>query len=227
MPDMSTQKASSRHLTQDATRMGSLGLLLFAATALLTGFFLPMILLRRPEEEDGYSKVEKEESDEQKQTKSTRGEPGARIQRVWMWSHVLYATCILSTFLVTSLWGTYILASLCGISWAVTIWAPFSLISMAIRNDEDEDEEEQYTADAGHSCADNEHIERRPGIVMSLHNTAISAPQILAVVISSIVFRVCSSSSNDGGPDNGIVWTLRITALSAVTAAVIAKKGVQ
>jgi solute carrier family 45 protein 1/2/4 len=218
---MNANEASSRHLIQDATRMGSLGLLVFATTALLTGIVLPMILLRRPKEEGAYSEVDKKESQEQNSTKSTTSEPGARIQRAWMWSHVLYATCILSTFVVTSLWGTYILVGLCGISWAVTIWAPFSLISMAIRD------EEEDTIDAGYSYTNNECIERRPGIVMALHNTAISTPQIVAVIISSIVFRVCSSNDNVGGPDSGIAWTLRITALSAVIAAVMVRKGLE
>lgn len=226
MLEMNTQKASSRHLIQDATRMGSLGLLLFSTTALLTGFVLPIVLLRRIEEENAYRKVEKEEGEEQKSikpTKPTQSEAGDRIQRVWMWSLVLYATCILSTFLVTSLWGTYILVGLCGISWAITIWAPFSLISMAIRHDE-EDEEEENNVDASRSYAD---IELRPGIVMALHNTAISAPQIVAVIISSIVFRVYGSSTNVDGPDSGIVWTLRITALSAIIAAIIVQKGLK
>ncbi|KAH8678358.1 major facilitator superfamily domain-containing protein [Xylariales sp. PMI_506] len=219
--EMNAQRVSSKRLIQDATRMGSLGLLLFATTALLTGLILPMVLLRRPEQDDEYNAVEKEECEGQKFTKWKQSDPGARIQRVWMWSHVLYATCILSTFLVTSLWGTYILVGLCGISWAVTIWAPFSLISMAISDDE-----EDTATDAGLSYAkNNERIERRPGIVMALHNTAISAPQIVAVVISSIVFRVCSSSKDVGGSDSGIIWTLRITALSAIVAAVIARKG--
>jgi solute carrier family 45 protein 1/2/4 len=218
--EINTQEPSSRLLVQDATRMGSLGLLLFATTALITGVVLPMMLLRRPREEGAYSKVQKEEGKDQHPTKSIQNP----IQRVWMWSHVLYATCILSTFLVKSLLGTYTLVGLCGISWAVTIWAPFSLISMEIRNEE---EEEADTADDGQGDGDIDLIERRSGIVMTLHNAAISTPQIVAVIISSIVFRVCTSSSSNnlGGTDSGIVWTLRITALSALVAAVMAKRG--
>lgn len=221
------QKASSRHLIQEATRLGSLGLLVFAVTALLTGVVLPMVILQRAEEDDAFSDVEREEGEGQNLGRLAQ-EPGDRIQRVWMWSHVLYATCILSTFTVTSLWGTYVLVGLCGISWAVTIWAPFSLISMAIRDDEEEEEEDDVdkedAADSGHTRADNERVERRSGIVMALHNTAISFPQIVAVLISSIVFLVCSRNNIVGGKDGGISWTLRITALSAIVAAVVARK---
>ncbi len=207
--------------------MGSLGLLLFATMALLTGFALPMMLLRRQEEE-AYRMVEKDQGGETEPTRSTARGPGARIQRVWMWSHVLYAACIMSTFFVKSLVGTYVLVSLCGISWGVTIWAPFSLISMAIRDEDEEEEmdrdEEEDATETAASEADHEQVERRPGIVMALHNAAISAPQVVAVAISSIVFRA-SSSSAAGGSDAGIVWTLRLTALSAVAAAVTARRG--
>ena len=212
--------------------MGSLGLLLFATTALLTGFALPMMLLRR-QEEDAYRMVEKDQGGEPEPTRPAARGPGARIQRVWMWSHVLYATCIMATFFVKSLGGTYVLVSLCGVSWGVTIWAPFSLISMAIRDEEDEEEEEtdrqggeEDASEAAASDADHEQVERRPGIVMALHNAAISAPQIVAVAVSSIVFHAFNSSAASGS-DAGIVWTLRLTALSAVAAAVMARKGFQ
>ncbi|EFX03828.1 sucrose transport protein [Grosmannia clavigera kw1407] len=225
-----TNKFSNRYLVEEGTRMGSLGLLLFSVTALVTGSILPMVLLREQESHKACSGLRREEDEEQPLQKSMR-DPDARIQRIWMWALVLYVTCILSNIIVTSLWGTYALVGFCGISWAVTIWAPFSLISMAIRDNDTEEEEEEAgkedSADSLHVCVENKPIERRPGIAMALHNTANSAPQIVAVVISSIVFRVCSDNDHFDGKDGGIAWSLRITAFSAVVAAMIAKKGSQ
>ena len=211
---------------QEATRMASFGLLLFATFALISGVVAPHLLIDRSKN-DTYIKLENQCVEESMPIEvpnhgiiAGKGQDG-RILCAWAWTQILFATCILSTFFVKSLWGTYILVGLCGISWGITIWAPFSLISMAIQM-----ENKCQTDLSGcyqQRSANSDDIERRPGIIMALHNTAISAPQIVVIIISSIVFRLCSTGR--GGDydqtQDGVAWILRITALSAIVAAII------
>lgn len=51
------------------------------------------------------------------------------ISRLWVTSQLLFAACMLSTSLVLSLEGACVLVGLSGMSWAITIWAPYAVIS--------------------------------------------------------------------------------------------------
>jgi len=191
-----------KHIEDEATRMGSFGLLLFAAVALFAGAVLPPLLSHAQRRDQSHNK-----EDLRFHTRNSWD-----MQRIWMLSHVLFALSMLSTFFISSLWGTYILVGICGVSWAATIWIPFAIISMAITD----------TTTSEEKCLGTQEIERRPGIVTSLHNVAIAGPQIVAAVCTSLIFCLFDRLKI-GGLNDSIGWTLRIAAFSTITAAMLTK----
>lgn len=58
------------------------------------------------------------------------------------------------------------------------------------------------------------------GIILGLHNVAISSPQILASLASSVIFHFLQTPRGVPG-DNSVGWTLRLGGLAAMVAAFI------
>ncbi|KAL1760739.1 major facilitator superfamily domain-containing protein [Schizophyllum commune] len=54
------------------------------------------------------------------------------LATLWAASHVVFAACMLGTFFVDSVAGGTLLVAVTGFSWAITQWAPFSLLGEAI-----------------------------------------------------------------------------------------------
>ncbi|KAI4520233.1 MFS general substrate transporter [Schizophyllum commune Loenen D] len=54
------------------------------------------------------------------------------LATLWAASHVVFAACMLGTFFVDSVSGGTLLVAVTGFSWAITQWAPFSLLGEAI-----------------------------------------------------------------------------------------------
>ncbi|KAF8854396.1 MFS general substrate transporter [Acephala macrosclerotiorum] len=214
-----------------STRIGSFGLLLFALVALVAGAILPL--------------AHKHAScqDSRKVVPSGINVTIRRfgsIRCLWIMSHVLFACCMLATFFISSLQGVCILVGLSGISWAITIWAPYAIISTHISHDgddggtylhcseplvlhysesEEEEDDQQFQGRYGEKGDGNdETCERRPGIAFGLHNAAIAGPQIVAAAACSLIFWMLEGSSQDG-----IVWALRAGGLAALGAAVLAR----
>ena len=195
--------------------------------------------------------------------------PGLSLRRAWLLSHILFAVTMLCTFFVRSPVAGTVLVGIVGISWALTLWAPFALISAEIsqrdvrrrRRQRSHKEEllrrrgRQSSATEGlgrqgqgqrprpkrrsttlsqHSIIlpvsplsnitnnnnvdDDDEDDDRAGIILGLHNVSISAPQIIATLGSSVVFRLLQRPRGAAG-DDSVGWVLRIAALSALVAA--------
>ncbi|KAK5256631.1 hypothetical protein LTR40_010148, partial [Exophiala xenobiotica] len=65
--------------------------------------------------------------------------------------------------------------------------------------------------------------EDQAGIILGLHNVAISAPQIVATLISSAIFKLLQKPRNVPG-DVSVGWTLRIGGAATLIAAFITWK---
>ena len=60
--------------------------------------------------------------------------------------------------------------------------------------------------------------EDQAGVVLGLHNVAVSAPQILATLVSSAIFKLAQKPR--GKPyDHSVGWVLRFGGLAALVAA--------
>lgn len=181
-------------LRKEAVHTGSLSSLLFATMTFLANIVLYSVLRRSTS------------SSPRKSRRSSNPLPSEfnfRISRAWMWAHIYFATSMLATVFVTSWVGGAVLVAYVGISWAMTLWAPFSIIG-----------EEMAAA----SRVDD--TEDQIGVVMSLHNVAISAPQVIAAVVSSGIFR----AARELGVKDSTGIVLRIGGFAALGAAYLTWK---
>ena len=65
---------------------------------------------------------------------------------------------------------------------------------------------------------DDDGIEDQPGVVLGLHNVAVSAPQIVATLIASIIFHMTQRERGVAG-DDSVGWVLRFGGLAGLLAA--------
>jgi solute carrier family 45, member 1/2/4 len=155
--------------------------------------------------------------------------PGLTLRRMWLLSQILFAICMFSTFFIRTPVAATAMAAVVGIPWALTVWAPFALISAEIAQRE-EVSRRRYGRLGQHQTAaegsetdgfkqggDGEGPADQAGIVLGLHNVAVSTPQILATLISSVVFKVLQKPRGVPG-DDSLGWVLRIGGVSALIA---------
>ncbi|KAL8913462.1 MAG: hypothetical protein Q9171_001755 [Xanthocarpia ochracea] len=132
--------------------------------------------------------------------------PWLTLRRAWILSHLLFALCMGLTFFITTPFAATILAGVVGLSWALSLWAPFALISAEISK---RDAEARKTGGVNDDQA---------GVVLGLHNVAISAPQILATLVSSAIFRIAQKGRGEPG-DDSVGWVMRFGGVAALMAA--------
>ena len=107
---------------------------------------------------------------------------------------------------------------------ALTLWAPFALISADISKRRDALERVRKasaidTADnANDRNSSTDDAEDQAGVVLGLHNVAVSAPQIVSTLISSLIFKIAQRDRGAAG-DESIAWVLRLGGVAALVAA--------
>jgi solute carrier family 45 protein 1/2/4 len=121
-----------------ATRAGSLAFLIYSLVSLGTSIFLPLMV------SSSYAAMENA-------TKSMDFNIFGRhysissssiklsfltLPRAWTISHFVFCFAMLSTIFASNVAVASILIGICGISWSVTMWAPFSLIGEYIAHAE-------------------------------------------------------------------------------------------
>lgn len=187
-------------LSEDAVRSGTFASLLFAIVALLANVALPFLL--QPSKKDyevlGASFFPKSLS------RVLLNRPRLSIRQAWICAHIIFAMAMFTTIFITSQTGAIVLVAFVGLSWALTLWAPFAIISneIAARHQLFEEDWERSAEDGA-------------GAIMGLHNTAISAPQILAALASSVIFSIAQATGSQGGTG----WVLRAGGCAALGAA--------
>lgn len=180
--------------------------------------------------------------------------PGLTLRRTWLLSHLLFAVCMFSTVFIYSFQAGTVIVGFVGISWAVTLWAPFALISAEVSRidvdrrlrrrqamtaeptpppysteDHDEHDGPSEDNDVEHgrtrmsAVDDSDESLTQAGIVLGLHNVAISFPQILSSLICSAIFK--ASQKPRGEPwDDSVGWVLRFGGCAALAAAWLTKR---
>ncbi|WBW75135.1 plasma membrane sucrose/maltose:proton symporter Sut1 [Schizosaccharomyces osmophilus] len=127
---------------------------------------------------------------------------GLTLPLLWLFSHILFGICMLSTFFLGTSWEAQVMVAICGLSWACSLWIPYSLFSSEV-------------AKLG--------LRESSGKMIGVHNVFISAPQVLSTIIATIVF-VQSEGSHRDKSDNSVAWVLRIGGLAAFVAAFLCSK---
>lgn len=179
--------------------------------------------------------------------------PGLTLRRTWLLSLALLSVCMFSTFFISTSQVATVVIGFVGISWAVTLWAPFALISAEVaqrdaerrlnrlqaeleavsdtihdsetaRNyEEDEDDEEQDIEAAASIPKTEDSSTDQAGIVLGLHNVAISFPQIFSTIISSLIFKALQKPRGEPW-DDSVGWVMRFGGCAALVAAVLARR---
>ena len=112
-----------------------------------------------------------------------------------------------STFFISTPAQATVLTGVIGLPWALTSWAPFALISAEISK---RDSEARRSANKP---------EDQAGVILGIHNVAVAAPQIVATLVSSAIFKL--AQRRRGEPyDTSVGWVLRFGGLAALVAAV-------
>ncbi|KAL8657146.1 MAG: hypothetical protein Q9226_002205 [Calogaya cf. arnoldii] len=234
-PDMSPEEVDKAW--ESATRVGSFALLVFAISSFSSNMLLPFLVVPtyrappsrkgRPAHRNGNQPATPTGTplpmsasmtsffppppDEASHSRLTRllslaQIPWLTLRRAWILSHLLFALCMALTFFITTPFAATILAGVVGLAWALSLWAPYALISAEISK---HDVQARKTGGVNDDQA---------GVVLGLHNVAISAPQMVATLVSSVIFRIAQKGR--GEPDDDSVgWVMRFGGIAALAAA--------
>jgi solute carrier family 45 protein 1/2/4 len=124
------------------------------------------------------------------------------IRQAWMLSNVLFFFFSFSASFSNGL-ESRIAVALCGASWAITQWAPLTIISAEI------------AASTSSRAIDDPDGPNHTATIHALHNCAIAIPQILAALGSSVLFYIFQML----GVQDHIGWLLRLSSFFALLAA--------
>lgn len=264
---------------EEATRIGTFALLVYAVISFIVNITLPVLIEptykkvivsepdNAPEAQDPTSRrLSLSSMPEATHSESYVGEsedkngpswaeklqiPGFTLRRAWLLSHVLFAILTFSTIFISTYQAATAVIALVGICWALTLWAPFALISGEIARIEAERRIRRRPSETGdpsrrHSTSslssyeasgrhedlengrgagdvkeqDNDENLAQAGMILGLHNVAVSAPQILSSLICSGIFKITQKPRGAPG-DDSVGWVLRFGGCAALVAAVL------
>lgn len=187
-------------LCQEAIRFGTFASFLFAIVAFIANIALPFLMRAF-----------------NKSSPSTTTSPTSQITRLWTFGHFFFFLAMFATFFVKSpADATFVITSV-GLSWALTLWAPFAIIGneLAAR---------QSLRDTISDISGEEppptSRDVQAGAIIGLHNVAISAPQIIAALACSGIFGLAKLM----GSQNGTGWVLRAGGCAALWAAYLTSR---
>ncbi|KAJ2780333.1 hypothetical protein H4R18_003511 [Coemansia javaensis] len=158
---------------------------------------------------------------------SVRARLAVRLPVMWSVSLGVFSTAMLLTLLVSSVRGASALLAVCGVSWAVAVWAPFSMLGEAIHDGAGAPRQEMRAAAAAASNGDYvqvasgdiplEDMGDRPasddpapgaqqlsaGTILGVHNVFCVIPQFITAFASSLIFAAFERAQGPGGTGAG------------------------
>ncbi|KAI1823065.1 major facilitator superfamily domain-containing protein [Xylaria intraflava] len=193
--------AELEELYERATRTGTHALLIFAITSLTTNVVLPFFIDPTYDSHPAAGRpltqppLKGDASDPTTWLKRLVI-PGFTLRRAWMLSHLLFAGSMFSALFVRTIDAATTLIGLVGITWALTLWAPWAIISAEIsrchaiyRAKKDQLRNLARHGEDGEPIVDNESEPDQAGVILGIHNMAIASPQLIATLGSSVIFR--------------------------------------
>lgn len=203
-------------LYEQATRIGTFALLVNAVVSLLTNVFLPFfiaptydsvpVVAQLPGETDAASKFS--DGDRASYVDCLRI-PGFTLKRAWFGSLVLFAVSMFCTVVVRSVEAATALIGLAGITWAMTLWAPWAIISAEISRRDALIRAQRLQGASSYGNTVEEEEADQAGVILGIHNMAIAAPQIIATVGSSVIFKIWQKPRGTPG-DHSIAVVLAL-----------------
>ncbi|KAL9127624.1 MAG: hypothetical protein Q9217_003536 [Psora testacea] len=223
---------------EDATRYATFALLIFAITSFLANTVLPFFVRPTygvpPPTSEPTSSLSRYTTNGYKDRSTTPCPSPFRtrldhflsrlqiewltLRRAWLLSHLMFVFLMASTFLIHTPTGATALTAFIGIPWAVSLWAPFALISAEISKRDTEARRNVNPREESGGVAVIGRHEDQAGVILGLHNVAVALPQMLATLVSSIIFKLAQKPR--GTPyDTSTGWVLRLGGLTALAAA--------
>ncbi|KAJ7468281.1 major facilitator superfamily domain-containing protein [Mycena galericulata] len=143
---------TAAEIAAEGTRLGSRALFFSAVLALLTNVVLPLFTSSaKAVRTAGHARIDSSDSFVGIRQGGVIPESyKLPLSTLWAGSHLVFAACMLGTFFVSTVDGAIFLIALTGIPWAVTQWAPFSLLAEAILTSVPTHDEEDFLL-AAHS----------------------------------------------------------------------------
>ncbi|EEY20748.1 general alpha-glucoside permease [Verticillium alfalfae VaMs.102] len=219
-PHMSPEELDE--LYEQATQVGTFALLINSLVSLLTNVLLPFFIAPTYDSHPVVGDVPGESDmgpkyydDDSPPWLDRLQIPGFTLKRAWFGSLVLFAGAMFCTVIVRTVEAATALIGLVGITWAMTLWAPWAIISAEIsRRDamvratkqRRPSNERSAHGSSSESVSSDVHVRRdrhsiqniqsddeemdQAGVILGIHNMAIAAPQIIATIGSSIIFRI-------------------------------------
>ena len=119
----------------------------------------------------------------------------------------IFATAMFSIFSVTSIKVSMAVVAIIDLSWGLTLWVPFVLIAP----DGGHEPQHSLSTNSNESFALKAYV--NAGVLMELHNAAISLPQVTAAIANSLIFWLGLRCL---GSQEAISWILRASGLAAL-----------
>ncbi|KAI9364303.1 major facilitator superfamily domain-containing protein [Pilaira anomala] len=122
-----------------ATRAGSFAFLVYSLVSLASSFIIPLFVSSSDTRNDATSNAFTLRFGKQEYKITFLNYlkvPFLTLPRAWTMSHFIFCICMLSTILVSDVVAAAVVIGLCGISWAISMWAPFSLLGEYISHQE-------------------------------------------------------------------------------------------
>lgn len=218
-----------KKLLDQSTRVGTYALLANSIITLIVVSILPSIL------------------DNLSNKKSKMINEKFNLRSLWIYSHIIFIICTFFTFFIFNYKQAIVLFAFTGIPWGCAVWIPFTLISEEISRIKDiiaiqiyyrqqcegstiiEDDAIEIDNKNSIYCKKiliefYDNIEYDSGILLSLHNVFVSAPQMLSSFASSILFTIFHKNHNDNSYDSSLGWVFRFGGLMAIGAWYISRK---
>ncbi|CAH1760920.1 1092_t:CDS:2, partial [Entrophospora sp. SA101] len=114
----------------DSTRIGSLTLLIYSIVSMMASVVLPFLV--NPSDSSSSTTALSNSSATITSKIFRLPIPWLTLPRLWTISHFIFGGSMLLTLFVTEVYQADFLFSLVGISWAVSMWAPFSILGEVI-----------------------------------------------------------------------------------------------
>lgn len=209
-PNMTPEEIDT--LYEQATRVGTFALLVYAITSLSTNVLLPFLIA--PSYDTASTKSITDHPTLLSRILSRLVIPGLTLRRAWLISHLIFASCMFSTLFVRSIGAATALIGIVGISWALTLWAPFAIISAEVSKLEELRRTRGVVDDGTTDQA---------GIILGIHNMSVAAPQIIATVGSSVIFWFSQKPRGTPG-DRSIAFVLAAGGIFTLVAAYLTSR---
>lgn len=139
-----------------ATRAGSFAFLVYSLVSLSASFVLPLIVSPSYEQEGSPQRSTRRPMIRFRIKGRTYAFDLSRylrisfltLPRAWTASHIIFCLAMMSTIFVSDVTGASVVIGICGISWSLTMWAPFSLLGEYISETESKAQDSDSGFDA-------------------------------------------------------------------------------